>query len=185
MSVSGRAVPKATGPGVIVMTEIGSYIIYGGNGVCRVTDKRSERLYGKQQTYYILTPVGNPGAVIYVPADNDALLGRMKEIVCPEEIASLIDGLKDEELPWEPDNRARGEMYDAVIARGDRRELLLLIRTVYRRKLTLSEQKKKLGSMDENALKRAEKLINDEFAFALSIPPEEVPDFIRDRLLAG
>ena len=167
------------------MTEIGSYIIYGGNGVCRVTDVRSEKLYGKQQTYYILTPVGNPGAVIYVPADNEALLGRMKEIVCPEEILSLIAGLKDEELPWESDNRVRGEMYDAVIARGDRRELLLLIRTVYRRKLFLSEQKKKLGAVDENALKRAEKLINDEFSFALSIAPEDVPAFIRDQLQAG
>ena len=172
-------------PEVNVMTEIGSYIIYGGNGVCRVTDVRSEKLYGKQQTYYILTPVGNPGAVIYVPADNEALLGRMKEIVCPEEIRSLIAGLKDEELPWETDARVRGELYDSIIARGDRRELLLLIRTVYRRKLSLSEQKKKLGSVDENALKQAEKRINDEFAFSLSIPPEEVPEYIRDQLLAG
>lgn len=167
------------------MTEIGSYIIYGSNGVCRVTDVRSEKLYGKQQTYYILTPVSNPGAVIYVPADNEALLGRMKEIVCPEEIRSLIAGLKDEELPWETDNRVRSETFDGIISRGDRRELLLLIRTVYRRKLFLSEQKKKLGTADENALKRAEKLINDEFSFALSIPPEEVPEYIRDQLLAG
>ena len=179
------AVPEAIFPEVNMMTEIGGYIIYGSNGVCRVMDVRSEKLYGKHQTYYILTPVGNPGAVIYVPADNAALLEKMKKIVCPEEILSLIAGLKDEELPWETDNRVRSEMYDAIIARGDRRELLLLIRTVYRRKLTLTAQKKKLGAVDENALKRAEKLINDEFAFALSIPPEEVPDYIRDQLLAG
>lgn len=167
------------------MAEKGSYIIYGSNGVCRVTDIRSERQYGRQQTYYILTPVGNPGSVIYVPADNEALLSKMKQIVRPEEILAILSGLKDEEMPWETDNRLRAELFDGVIARGDRRELLLMIRTLYLRRIHLAEQKKRLGTADENALKRAEKLINDEFSFALSIAPEEVPAFIRDQLQAG
>ena len=167
------------------MAEKGSYIIYGSNGVCRVTDIRREKLYGKQQTYYILTPVGNPGSVIYVPADSEALLSKMKQIVCPEEILAILSGLKDEEMPWEADNRLRAELFDGLIARGDRRELLLMIRTLYLRRVRLAEQKKRLGSADENALKRAEKLINDEFSFALSIAPEDVPAYIRDRLLVG
>ena len=168
-----------------MMAEKGSCIIYGSNGVCRVTDIRSEKLYGKQQTYYILPPVNNPGAVIYVPTDNEALLSRMKEIVGPEEILTLIGGLKEDEMPWEPDNRLRTELFDGVISRGDRRELLLMIRTLYLRRVTLAGQKKRLGAADEAALKRAEKLINDEFSYALSIPPEDVPAFIRDQLLAG
>ena len=43
-------------------------------------------------------------------------------------------------------------------------------------------QNKKICTADDNALKRAEKIINGEFGFALSMAPEDVPAFIADRL---
>ena len=164
------------------MLEKDSYIIYGGNGVCRVKDIRREKMYGKPQTYYILAPVEDPGAVIYVPADNEALLARMRKIPGREEILRLLAGLKEEELPWEKDSRLRAEQFDAILDRCDQRELLVLIHTVRNRRRELARQNKRLAAADDNALKRAEKIINGEFAFSLSVPPEEVPAFIAGQL---
>lgn len=160
------------------MLEKDSYIIYGGNGVCRVTDIRREKMYGKQQTYYILAPVEHPDAVIYVPTDNEALLARMRKIPGREEILQLLSGLREEELPWEKDSRRRAEQFDAILDRCDQRELLVLIRTIRNKRRELARQNKKLATADDNALKRAEKIINGEFSFSLALAPEEVPAFI-------
>ncbi len=55
-------------------------------------------------------------------------------------------------------------------------------RTIRKKRKELEKQNKKLSASDDNALKKAEKIINGEFGFALSILPEEVPDFIAKNL---
>ena len=167
------------------MWEKDSYIIYGGNGVCRVTDVRSEKMYGKKQTYYVLSPVDSPGSMIFVPTDNAALTARMRKIPGREEILRLLDGLKEETLPWEKDSRLRAEQFDEILDRCDQRELLVLICTIWNKRRELARQSKKLATSDDSALKRAEKIINGEYGFALSVTPEEVPAFIADYLSAG
>ena len=166
------------------MLEKGSYVIYAGNGVCRVSDIRSETMYRKTQNYYILTPVDDPGSRIYVPTGNEVLLARMRQIPSREEILRMLDGLKEDELPWENDNRLRGEQFGAILDRCDQRELLALIRTIRKKRGELALENKKLGTSDDNALKKAEKIINGEFGFALSIPPKDVPSFITE-ILSG
>ena len=164
------------------MLEKGSYVIFGSNGVCRVTDIRSETMYRKVRTYYVLESVNDPGATIYVPVDNEALLAQMRKIPDREEILKMLDALKDEIISWEPDNRLRAEQFNGILDRCDLWELLALIRTIREKRRRLAAENKKLGSSDDNALKRAEKIINGEFGFALSIPPEEVPAYIVARL---
>lgn len=165
------------------MLEKGSFVIYGGNGVCRVTDIRSETMYKTTRTYYVLESVNDPGATIYVPVDNEALLARMRKIPDREEILIMLDALKDEMFSWEPDNRLRAEQFGAILDRCDQRELLVLICTIREKRREIAAENKKLSASDDSALKRAEKIINGEFGFALSIPPEDVPGFIFARLL--
>ena len=164
------------------MLEKGSYVIYGGNGVCRVTDIRSETMYKTTRNYYVLESVNDPGTTIYVPVDNEALLARMRKIPDRDEILMMLDALKDESFSWEPDNHLRAEQFGEILDRCDQRELLVLICTIREKRRTLAAENKKLGSSDDSALKRAEKIINGEFGFALSIPPEEVPAYIVARL---
>lgn len=164
------------------MLQINSYIIYGANGVCKINDIRKEKLCGTKQTYYVLSPIDNASSTIYVPVDNEALVSKMKSVLKREEIVSLIEDVKDRMLPWISDNKERGDYYTIVLSRGDRREILALIRTIYRKRLELTAQRKKLWAVDENALKRAEKIINDEFSLVLGIAPENVPGFIRETL---
>lgn len=160
------------------MLELNSYVIYGDNGVCLVADKRKEKFAGVIREYYILKPQGNEGATLFVPTDNEELLSKMRAILSKKEILDIIHSLPGDEIPWEEDNKVRGEYYDEVFDRGDRRELLLLIKALYTHKKVRKEEGKKLWTIDENAMKHAESLVYEEFATVLGIKPEEVVDFI-------
>ena len=164
------------------MLQVNSYIIYGANGVCKISDIREEKLCGTKQTYYVLSPIDNNAATIFVPVDNEALVAKMKSILNKEEVVALIHELKDALLPWISDNKERGEYYAVLLSRGDRREIIAMIRTIHLKRRELSAQRKKLWAVDENALRRAEKLINDELSLVLGITPEMVAGFIRETL---
>lgn len=160
------------------MLELGSYVIYGDNGVCLVADKRKEKFAGVIREYYILKPQNNEGATLFVPTDNEDLLGQMRSILSKEEIMEIIHSLPGDEIPWEENNKVRGELYNDLFSRGDRRELLLLIKSLYNHREERKEEGKKLWTIDENAMKHAESLVYEEFGTVLGIPQEDVVEFI-------
>lgn len=160
------------------MPDIGSYVIYGANGICIIKDKRKEKLCGTKNEYYVLSPVGSNSSTIYVPSDNNELVSRMKSILSKEEILSLIYNIGNDELAWNPDNKQRNEEFGEIIDRGDRKELLRLIKCIYLKKKQLNAENKKLRAADEATLKRAENMINAEFSLVLEMKPEDIPSFI-------
>lgn len=160
------------------MPEIGSYVIYGANGICIVKDKRKEKLCGTKKEYFVLAPIENSHAQIFVPTDNSELLKKMKAILSRDEIIDLIKNIDESETVWIDDNKKRAEKFSSIISQGDRRELLKLIKCIYLKKKEMTASGKKLWAADENMLKNAEKTINAEFSLVLGILPEEVPHFI-------
>ena len=62
------------------------------------------------------------------------------------------------------------------------RRVLHLIRMLYVRRRELQKNGKHLRIADEQTLRDAEKLLNDEFAHVLHIPQQDVPDYIRSRM---
>lgn len=159
-----------------------SHVVYGQNGVCKITDIREEKLYGAKQTYYVLTPIDNEAFLIYIPTDNEGLTSKMRPLLSKEEALLLLREIHQTLLPWISDNKERGAFYASLLSRGDHRELLALIHTIHHKRRELSGQRKRLWAVDELALKRAEKLICDEFAIALGIAPDKVPAFISETI---
>lgn len=164
------------------MFEKGSFVVYGANGVCTVSDRRTEKQCGADREYYVLTPLGNKDASIFVPTDNETLVAKMRNLLSRDEITELVLSLRESTVEWERDNKKRNEYGNAVLARGDRGEMLSLVRSIYIRKKELSAVGKHLPGSDDGLLKKAEKLINEEFAVALGISSDEVPDFIKKTL---
>ena len=164
------------------MLELNSYVMYGDNGVCLVADKKKERFAGETKEYFILRPVNNSSSTFYVPTDNDKLLSKMRKILSKDEILEIVHSLPDESTQWVDDNKDREALYEEIFDRGDRKELLLLIKNIYEHKKERKEQGKKLWTIDENAMKHAEKLVYEEFAVVLGIKPGEVLDFIGNEI---
>lgn len=163
---------------------IGEYVVYGTNGVCMVEDIKMMRfaLDTEKNPYCILKPAGNESSTIYVPLNNEKLMSKVRPVMTKEEIDSLLLGMRDKEIVWDGDRRNRTERFHDILLNGVTQKLLLMIRCIYMKKQELMSVGKSLSTTDDNTLKSAEKLVEEEFSHALDIPRDDVSGYIRSLL---
>jgi len=164
------------------MLSVGEVVVYGVQGVCRVAETVTRRFDRETKEYYLLRPVFDERSVIYVPVDKQELLSQMRPPLSKAEVNRLIDGLEVNGSEWIANDSDRRDYCADVIKSGDRAELMKLIDMLYSRNDELKGQKKHFHIADERSLKRAEKLLHDEFAYVLGILPTDVDDYIRARI---
>ena len=157
-------------------------ILYGAQGVCRIASIVRESFGSGPVDYYVLKPVYNDNSTIYVPVENGDLTGKMRRILSSEEIIALIRSMPQEDLIWIENENQRKEAYREIIARGDRTELVKMIKTLYLHQQQRQAIGKKLHIADERFFKEAEKMLYDEFALVLNIKQEEVLPFILEQI---
>ena len=159
--------------------EIGKIVLYGANGVCRVDDVRTEKLGTEVCTYYILKPIRNGSSTIFVPKDNIALVGQMKDLLTPDGIRSLLRSCAEEkETSRITDARARAEYYKSVLASGERALLLQALRMLHIHRSELGAKGKQLCASDETFFSRAEDIFVDELSTVLFLSREEAKAYL-------
>lgn len=164
------------------MYSINDTVLYGANGVCRVSDICQKEFSGTAKDYYILRPISNEALTIFVPVNNKLLTDKIKRILSQKEICELISSLSNEPISWIEDDMERKEHYRSVLLSGNRRETLKMIRELYIHKQEQQSKGKKMHLSDEQFLKEAEKLLYSEFSLVLNIKEDEVPSFIAERM---
>ncbi len=166
------------------------YVIYASEGVCLVkdicpVDFDSPRFMatGDEKTeYYLLEPIGKSGSLIYVPTNSEKLVAKMRRVHSKAEIESAIAAVKGKALPWIDDRKKRAVIYQSVSREMKVDLLLLLVRSLYKRKKELEKVGKKPAFSDLEMLSKCEGMIAGEFAFSLGIPEREVGAYIRKQL---
>lgn len=164
------------------MFKAGDTVLYGAHGVCRIESIEEKRFDRETKEYFILRPIFDTKAVIYVPTQNQALTAKMKEVLSKEKIHEIIDAMPVQETNWIEDETERKLYYRDLLESADRAELARMIKTIYEYKQEQSARGKKLHLADERFFKDAEKLLYDEFALVLGIARTEVLPFIRKRI---
>lgn len=161
---------------------VGEYVVYGTSGVCCIDDIRVCRLSPDlpMEEYYILKPVGNPSSRVFVPRINERLCSKMRAVMTKNEIDDVIASLSGCKMNWIDDRKLRTSEFKSILLRGDRRELILLIRCILYHKQELEKTKKKVSSADSDILQAAEKAIRDEFSFALGIDAGKIADYVKN-----
>lgn len=76
----------------------------------------------------------------------------------------------------------RKEKYNEILKKGNKVELVKLIRTLYLEKEKKKTEGKKLYVGDEKIMAEAERLLHEEFAVVLNIKVDEVLPFILGEL---
>ncbi len=158
---------------------IGELVIYGTNGVCKIEDLRNEDFAGEARLYYILRPVAESGKTcIYVPADNELLVGGMRELLPADGLlAALAEAgpyLGDE---WPSDGRGRNKRCKELLASGNRTALIRLIKTLKTESATRT-----LTAAEEAVCMRAASMLHQEFCLSFRITPAEMIPFIMGEL---
>lgn len=164
------------------MFEIGSTVVYGTQGVCTLTGITEKKINGKIIGYYVLKPVYQENNTVFVPIDNEALTSKMRKVMSDSEISELIRDMPEEETIWIEDDLERKNRYRDIIASGDRRELVRVIKTLHFEKERRKASGKKLQLADEQLFKRAETLLYNELALVLDIRPEQVVPFLTEQI---
>lgn len=164
----------------------GEYVKYSSNGVCLISDictpdfeKSSENIL-----YYILSPVSDKSTTVFVPVNNTVLVSKMRTLLTKQEIDEMIASIKSVEIKWVDDRKKRSDLFSDILKENNVLDLLRMVGCIYMKKQQLAEANgnRKLSLSDIDALERAEKLIEDEFAFVLDIDIRDVGEYIRKKL---
>ena len=165
-----------------VLFACGDMVVYGIHGVCSIIDVETRIIDRKKVEYYVLEPVDQPGAVFYVPSQNQAAVAKMRSILTREEFDIMLQSEKVWENVWIADENLRKQRYRELLSGNDRAELLGMVSALYRHKKEQQESGRKFHVTDENFLRDAQKLLSSEFSLILGIPQTEVASYIMSRI---
>lgn len=164
------------------MFAVGEYIIYGLNGICRVTEiGPSPYDAADPRTYYKLVPLHNPmSSTIYTPTENEHV--PMRRLMTKAEIDELISVLPEIELLEVPVEKQRREIYRAAIGTLTPRGYVQVMKTVQSRKERLAAAHKHFPVTDLEYGRLARHLLYSECAHVLGMDEENMDDYFRTRL---
>lgn len=160
----------------------GTFLVYDTYGICEIKNvKKMNFAKGTPlKTYYVLSPLNSPASTFYLPVENEELCEKLRPPMSEENIKRLLDESRSVSVDWIDNRQNRNENFHRILDAGITSELLALIKCLYSRRQTLSQQGKKLSGTDEGYFNSAEKLVKEEFAFSLGIDPERVTEYIQE-----
>lgn len=173
---------KCRGKGELMSYQAGDMVLYGTQGICRITDVTQKDFNGSLNLYYVLEPLYDDKSTIYVPVHNEMATAKLRHILSAVEVHDLIRTIPDESTIWVENMNERRERYKAIISSGDRKELVKLIKTLYEHQQNRKNEGKQPYTEDERIMKSAEKILYEEFAHVLHIQPEQVVPFITQQI---
>ncbi len=160
---------------------VGEYVSYGRNSICRITDIRYEKFGDAKKLYYVLRPVYDEQATIYVSVHAPTLEEQMKHVLSKEEIDAVIAGAESIKRPWIANSKERQIQYEQMLRSGRRTDVLWLVKVLGKHKEDTIKEGRKFYSSDERILQAAERIIIEEFAFVLHMDKEEVISYIIEK----
>ena len=163
------------------MYKIGDTVLYGSEGVCKIT-QITEKCFGDSAIeYYILTPVFNERSTFFVPTKNETLVSRMKPILTNGEIMELISST-DETDEWVENDIERKELFKSIISSGEIKSVISILKSIIHHKEMLDSVGKKLHKADEMVLKESQKILYEELAMEMELSKDEVIDIICSKI---
>jgi len=162
--------------------QVGMQVVYGIHGVCRIVDAEIRTVDRKKVEYFVLEPREQPGARFYVPTHNPAALVKLRPLLTPEELESLLASADTHQDCWVQEENLRKQKYRELINGGDRAALISMIRALHQHRENQLAAGRKFHLCDENFLRDAQKLLTSEFSMVLGIPRDEVKEYIEKKL---
>lgn len=161
--------------------KVNDIVIHKRDGVCKITALKNMNLTGDgEQPYFILVPVYERGTKIYVPANQEN--NSMRQPLTIDDVNNMIDHMSDHAVKWIDNEKARQREYNRILESGNLEDILPMISTLRKKKRARIKAGRKFHTTDERVLSDAEKMVDGEFAFTLKIQPDEVGNYIEEKM---
>ncbi len=163
------------------MYKIGDTVLHPTAGVCKIIDIKSEDFPGLGiKEFYVLNPIYDKGQTIHSPVDSTKII--LRKVLSKEEINSLILSVSCDKPLWSDNDAIRKETFLKTLKSDNQAKIIQLIIEICEKRKEKMKEGKKLHIIDERILHDAERIIHQEFAYALDIEVDSVAKFIMDRL---
>ncbi|MBO5683030.1 MAG: CarD family transcriptional regulator [Clostridia bacterium] len=162
------------------MFEIGSYVSYRADGVCKIVDIRRESFGAPSEgaLYYVLHPKNDERSEFFLPVENERTKEVMRPLLSGDEIASLVKEISGREFLWIDNAKSRGNYLKRVLSEGDRAELIYILMLLF-----FHAEGKKTCATDELAKRRASQMLFEEFSMSIDISSADaIPELIKSFL---
>lgn len=164
------------------MFAVGSLVLYGIHGVCKITREEQRTVDRKQISYLVLEPLDSSGSQFLVPSHNENALSKLRPILTKQELMELLHGEAVHKDAWTDDENLRKQRYRELISGFDRAALLQMVCSLHNHKKMILDNGRKFHLCDENFLKDAERILNAEFSVVLELPRNQVIQFVLDEI---
>ncbi len=163
--------------------KIGECVIYRQSGIYRIEELKKERFHSdREQLYYVLKSIHNAQSSVFVPAEQDQTNLCLRRPLDKAQVRSLLKHAKSAACDWIADTKARAVQYQEFIRSGDTAKIFGVYLRLCAYKAELEQEKRRFYASDEKLLEIAERLIYEEFSFALGVDKAEIPKLIRQAL---
>ena len=158
-----------------VMYTVGTLVLYDRRGVYEVESTQASPLPQNDGCMYykLRAPFSSSNEVIYIPVDTAAF---MRPLIGESEVSAYFE-LSSRLEPKVFSARKTMDLaahYRGMLASCRLEDCLLLIKEIYTKQKNLASQSKKLGQVDQQYLKLAERLVCEDFAAVLHTTPDEI-----------
>ena len=163
------------------MYEVGAYVVKPNTGICKIEDIVLMNLGGSgEKEYYMLLPVGDDRAKLYVTVDADRK--RLRPVMTKAEAKKFIRGIDEIQAIWVPNDKLREQQYKEAFRTNEPEDLVGIIKNLNQRGKIRLAQGKKITSTDERYYRQAEKALYSELAFSLGVEISEIQGIITETI---
>lgn len=174
----GKAVEKE-----MIVFNIGEKVLYSVNGVCEITDI-TEKVFDKTVIrYYVLKPISNNEATLFVPVNNENLVRKMKRLMTCDQLDEVLNNVSVKDIEWNTNEAERKEEFRNIISFGNVNEILVLLKSIWLHRTVQSSKGRKLHISDEMFLREAEKIIKEEISTVIGVEQDAVIPYIKNKIL--
>ena len=163
------------------MFKPGDYVVNSNNGICKIDGVVTMNTPNGNKEYYLLIPLHEPTAKIYIPLDSAAQ--RIRYAMSKEEATQLINSVKNINETYIENEKEREKIYKTAVSSCNPQKLVGIIKTLYLRRLEREKTGKKNTVIDERYFKLAENQLHNELSFALQVEKEQVVQMITQNIL--
>jgi len=150
-------------------------IVYPSQGVGRIIEIKERNFKNENVLYYVIY-LDVSDMTVMVPVTKAEELG-IRAIVQPEEARQALDLMSKEFEPIPSDWKLRYQMNLDLLKKGSVIDIATIVRSLYHR-----SKIKELPILERKLYDSARKLLEDEIAFSLEMPRNEVEKLIHTHL---
>ncbi len=164
------------------MFEVGDFVVYGSNGVCKITKIGPIDCPGVDQSrvYYTMTPCYIRDSSIFTPVDNDRVV--LRKVMSEDEAKDFVGQLDKIKTMPVKEERKRELIYKETLLTCEPVKIASLIKTIYYRMQERISEGKKVTSSDAKYFHIAEDSLYGELAISLGMQKDEVGPYIEEKM---